>query len=402
MNTSELKSELLRRGTAVDSLRKRIYANGVASAPDGCWADLARAENALQSAADQLAGAHDKSAAGIVLKASDAPPTTLGAATTGISVNAKLRMERIPTSVVNLLNAVTHPLITYEIENSAPRTRRLQLSTWVEGYSASAVDTIEIPPGQKQQVSQLVTFFPDRLRQVTELTRATLHAQVEDLDGARETHSSRPIWLLARESAYLSVLDPSSGEYLDLTQYLAAWVTPHVEPVLQVLREAADMHPGVVMAGYQGDRVFVELQARAIFEALKARKIAYINSVICFGEGMGEFMQRIRLPRESLATRSANCVDGAVLFSSMLEAASINPALVLVPGHAFVGWQVQEQGEWDYLETTMIGTRTFEEAQDTGCALARAHGNLAAGGKPLLSRLSLAEARSQNRVTPME
>jgi hypothetical protein len=74
MNTAELKSELLRRGMAVDSLRKRIYANGVASAPDGCWTDLARAQDALQSVADQLAGAHDESAAGTVLQASDAPP----------------------------------------------------------------------------------------------------------------------------------------------------------------------------------------------------------------------------------------------------------------------------------------------------------------------------------------
>ena len=59
----------------------------------------------------------------------------------------------------------------------------------------------------------------------------------------------------------------------------------------------------------------------------------------------------------------ANCIDGAVLFASLLEGSSLNAALVLVPGHAFVAWEAWEgSDDWRFLETTMIGGHDFEAA----------------------------------------
>ncbi len=53
--------------------------------------------------------------------------------------------------------------------------------------------------------------------------------------------------------------------------------------------------------------------------------------------------------------------------ASLLEAASLQPAIVLVPGHAFVGWETWEgTDEWDYLETTMIATHDFDAARRRG------------------------------------
>src|SRR5262249_5049254 len=77
--------------------------------------------------------------------------------------------------------------------------------------------------------------------------------------------------------------------------------------------------------------------------------------------------QRTRLPRESLASRSANCIDGTVLLASMLEGASLNPGIVLVPGHAFLGWETWEHtNDWNFVETTLIGTADFETACQVG------------------------------------
>ena len=62
--------------------------------------------------------------------------------------------------------------------------------------------------------------------------------------------------------------------------------------------------------------------------------------------------------------RSANCIDGTVLFASLLESASLHAAIVLIPGHAFVGWEKwRGSDEWDYLETTMIDSHDFEAAR---------------------------------------
>ena len=89
-----------------------------------------------------------------------------------------------------------------------------------------------------------------------------------------------------------------------------------------------------------------------------------MDSVIDFGTRPGQITPRTRLPRESLRHKSTNCIDGTVLMASLLEAASLQPAIVLVPGHAFVAWETWDgTDEWDYLETTMIASHDFEEAR---------------------------------------
>jgi hypothetical protein len=104
-----------------------------------------------------------------------------------------------------------------------------------------------------------------------------------------------------------------------------------------------------------------------VYQALREFEITYINSVIDYGAGAGQFTQRTRLPRESLALKAANCIDGTVLMASLMEGASLNPAIVLVPGHAFVGWETwRASDDWGYMETTMIGTNDFEAAWQSG------------------------------------
>jgi hypothetical protein len=53
----------------------------------------------------------------------------------------------------------------------------------------------------------------------------------------------------------------------------------------------------------------------------------------------------------------ANCVDGSVLFASVLRQIGIDPVLVLIPGHMFVGFFLDRaHKQVFYLETTMLGT----------------------------------------------
>ena len=54
-----------------------------------------------------------------------------------------------------------------------------------------------------------------------------------------------------------------------------------------------------------------------------------------------------------------------MLFASLLELASIDPFIVIVPGHAFVGWRVWGGADrYEFLETTMIGSAEFDDAQE--------------------------------------
>jgi hypothetical protein len=330
----------------------------------------------------------------------------LGAETTGVDAKVLLRMCHVPTGIVHLLDARRTPLVTYRLQYMGREYVRLRLSSCVEGYSARAVDTIELRSGDEPlEIHQLPTFFSDCLEPIREMTRATLHIVIDDLDGKTEQESTFPIWLLARNSAYNGVEDPSTGEWVDLTVYYGAWVTPNAPEVMQLLRRAADLHPDRQIVGYQEDASGVEEQVRAIFAALKTVGIVYINSVLAFGATKGEYLQRVRLPRESLAHKSANCIDGTVLMGSVLEAASLNPALVLVPGHAFLAWETEVgSGEWDWLETTMIGSHDFEAAHQSGRATAQLYQTLAekTGSKDSFRLLPLPRLRAEFGITPME
>jgi len=107
----------------------------------------------------------------------------------------------------------------------------------------------------------------------------------------------------------------------------------------------------------------VRQQVKAIYTALKAKGITYSSETVSFPSGS----QRIRFPTDALSEASANCIDGSVLMASALEKIGIEPLLILVPGHCFLGWrELSGSTQCEFLETTMIGTSTFEDALNYG------------------------------------
>jgi hypothetical protein len=111
-----------------------------------------------------------------------------------------------------------------------------------------------------------------------------------------------------------------------------------------------------------------------IFAELRARGVTYTNLSASYFTGW----QNVRRPAESLTMRTANCIDGALLFASVLEGAGLHPYLYLVPGHAYVGVRMGPAAD-DFIlpiETTMVGTgQSVDEAID--CALGGCPGDVA-------------------------
>src|SRR5262249_35129631 len=142
-----------------------------------------------------------------------APKHQLSAATTGLIAQVKLRMSQIPGSIVHLLDAKQHPLVEVSVQNGqTDRPRRVRVTTFVEGYSARAVDSIELPIAAPPHVFvQLPTFFPQRLAPLRELTRASVRVRVENLDGSIELENSAAVWISPPSTALMTVRDPASG-----------------------------------------------------------------------------------------------------------------------------------------------------------------------------------------------
>jgi hypothetical protein len=409
----QLREEAYRQRLQTESLRRQVYAQAdPASSPvfvqlQSAEKTLAEIENKRQQA--EALSPQNASARSLVLD-SRRTQTLLGPETTGLDVQINLRMAQVPTAICHLLDPAQHPLVSCSVREAKNTKRRLRIVSFIDGYSAKAIDTVELDPLGKHEFDQLPTLFPDRIRRLTELTRATLNVLVEDLDGKVELQQTKPIWLLARTTAPLAVKDTKNGTWQDLTPYLGAFVTPNAPAVMGFLREAARFQPQGQFVGYQGDKNSTEIvkaQVKAIFDALKERaQIAYVNSVIEFSpeEETVTVNQRVRLPQESLKERQANCIDGTVLFASLLEGISLNPSIVVMPGHAFVGWETWEKSDkWNFLETTMIGSDSFEQACGSAESLAAFYASLpdVAGGAPRFRKWPLRTLRTTNRIFPM-
>jgi hypothetical protein len=328
----------------------------------------------------------------------------LGRDTTQLTVEVLPRMSHVPSGIAHLLDEKT-PLVSVRITNHRRSPARVRVRAHVEGYSAEAIDTVEIPKDEVSEINLLPVFFPGPLRGLNELTRASLVVDVDDLDGKKEQHRSYAIWMLARSTAINGVTDPATGGWTDLTHYYGAWVTPAAPAVRDLLSAAAAAHPKHRLVGYKTDRDGVEAQVQAIFDAVAAKDLKYVNSSRCYGSWEGRLGQRVRLPAEVLTQESANCIDGTLLMASLLEAASLNPALVFIPQHALLGWEIQENSrQWDYLETTLIGGRDFRLARDKGRERAASYESLHAliSDGRFFTRHPLFELRALRGITPLE
>ena len=143
----------------------------------------------------------------------------------------------------------------------------------------------------------------------------------------------------------------------DSTDYSIAapvWVTPSSDSVTALLHDAALLHPNKALLGYQifpgmDTSESIRSQVEAIYNALQARQILYVNNPVSLTSG-----QKIKYPSDVMRTHSANCIERAFLFASALEALGIEPLIVSTVDHAFVGWYTWSgSGSADFLETTM-------------------------------------------------
>jgi len=308
----------------------------------------------------------------------EAAPAATQAAPPGVSVS--LLTCIVPTAFCHQLDAKAFPLVAVTLDNTGQgcANAALRVSAAIEDYSDIAIATPRVSQGEQVRVSLLPVLKPAAVATLNETRPATLRVTVELIVSAGRTlyDQTERIQLHARDTALLAVEAPD-GSIVDLTEYLVAWVTPRRPEIEKLLRQAAEHHPNRQFVGYQGASTLVQgakivrEQVRTIFAALKQdANVVYINSPLNLGKQAGQVTQRVRLPTESLAAgSSANCIDGTVLFASLLELASIDPFIVIVPGHAFAGWRVWEGvSQYEFLETTMIGSDDFDAAQQAAQA----------------------------------
>jgi hypothetical protein len=288
---------------------------------------------------------------------------------TQLRVELMLRMRPLPTAIYHLLDPDTDPVLTVVMGNDASEARRICVRTYLEELSSQDVRTLVLEPHSETRINVRPPLLPARVREMTAERWTTWHLVVEDLDqGSKiERHEGIEVLCLPPSFGFYGVARPETGQLIDLTPYFAAWVTPCSEAVQNLIRRAASFTSRGLLKSYVQDPVAITEQVQALYLSLREAGITYIDSVVPLETPAGYVSQGPRLPRESLTLKSANCLDGTLLFASLLEGASLRPILVFVPGHAFVGWELNEEGdEYDFLETTLISSTAFAEACRVG------------------------------------
>jgi hypothetical protein len=143
----------------------------------------------------------------------------------------------------------------------------------------------------------------------------------------------------------------------DYSAYMAAFVNEDNPAIDKVLRQALDIPamPVKQWIGTQGTEEQTLRQVWALWYLLQRNKVTYSSVTTVSDRAEGVSSQEVRPLSQSLRTQQANCIDGTVLFASVLRKIGIEPAIVLIPGHAFLAFSVNAQHNKEvFLETTML------------------------------------------------
>jgi hypothetical protein len=309
------------------------------------------------------------------------PTTTVPETPTNQTVKSKIQYsyeswDTIPSYLMEMLpktefsKSDSFGLIHFTITNKNTFDIMFRATGALIGFTNEAKKTFTVKAGKSTRIGLFPLLSTGVFSTLTELKAAQykVFLEYEYEENFYTLIDETPTALLiAKDVIYWQYPDENTGEMIDLRFLIAGWVTPHVPEVDLLVRIAADYHPNKSLVGYQGIPdpdlgAIAGYQVGAIYYALKEQyAIAYINSPISYPNGT----QRVKYPADAIRLASANCIDGAVLMASAIENIGLNPVIILIPGHAFVGWSTWgKDGLLDAVETTMIGNSDYATARN--------------------------------------
>ena len=155
----------------------------------------------------------------------------------------------------------------------------------------------------------------------------------------------------------------SKMKFHDTGKFFAAYVNEDNPNIDVILREALNTRIVNRFWGYQSKNSdVVDKQVYALWYVLQKRGFKYSSISNTSLSSNVVFSQRVRTFDDAMASAQINCVDGSVLFASLLKAININPILVRTPKHMFVGYYTDRMHQnIHFLETSMIGDVNLDD-----------------------------------------
>ncbi len=174
----------------------------------------------------------------------------------------------------------------------------------------------------------------DFLNKLSDTEKANFNIEVIENDAA-----------IIKESIAINVYPLEYfGGFQILPELIAAYITPNHPFIYHIKRKAVEIleKQGLKTAfeGYQSNDTERVLQMMsAIYSAIQGEEIVYSS----LPPGYEEMGQRLRLLNTIRKEKFGNCIDISLLFAACLEAVDLNPILIIVRGHAFIGCWLQDE-----------------------------------------------------------
>jgi hypothetical protein len=223
-----------------------------------------------------------------------------------------------------------------------------------EGYLEPSVYSGVLPKkGTTYRVCPAAKYRYAALARCTQTTPATATFRVQVGDAVEEEQSVTCIVRAINDCPFALSQD---GEVLDVSYTFAAYVNEQHPFVDKLLREALDI--GVVKSfdGYQSGPKGALLQAYALWDLLVARRVQYSSITVSAARSASVGSQHVRLIEQSINNSQANCVDGSVLWASLMQKIGIDSFLVIEPTHCYAGFYLDPEHELQFaIETTLVG-----------------------------------------------
>jgi len=226
----------------------------------------------------------------------------------------------------------------------------------IEGLADKSVLDVTLPEaGQQYRIAPQLLWNYSRLAKIDQSIPATVIYRVS-INGS-ERQETKPIRVRSVNDVPYAIAAPD-GKLQDMSFLFAAYVNESHPEVQRILQEALRYRAVNSFGGYQRGPDDVRMQVFALWNALQRRNVHYSNITTASASSPTGHVQSqaVRFIDQSIQSQQANCVDGSVLFASLLYKIGVDPILVLKPGHMFIGYYLDPgHRQLEFLETTQLG-----------------------------------------------
>ena len=245
--------------------------------------------------------------------------------------------------------------------------KKILIKSWIAGFSDTSTITDVVMPDSEIILSPSFKFYEEALYALNSPKQAQRQVEAYALENDQQIlfySISRPVTI---HPMHFFGDEPFAFE--NPYFWLGVWVTPFADSISSIVKDVAKELPNGNLSVYQPifPEVSIELNSKIVvgfvFNALRSRNIKYVQDL-----GTTKFIgQKINYPTETLRKKQGICIETTTLFASILERIGFHTFIILIPGHSFVGWLTEQDGNTiDVVETTMIGNEnvTFADANN--------------------------------------